>query len=173
MSETMPSITRNGVTKTLSMFKIVKGKRKDTEYLAPKVDFSSPETWAQEVLWCGLQNVANVLQTFYKRAAQDIWLNNINPDGTRNEAKFLKEMEDFTSAGMKLKEIWDKYEEVQATLGMRIKVATVADFTNPEWQTETRTLSEYGLVLKAMADDRSRKNKPEAEEEAEAAVAVA
>lgn len=166
-------LERNGLVKQLSRYQIVKGDRKGTVYFAPKVNFTTQEEWEADVKWFGLETVATTLQTFAKRVFQDIFLGAVGEDGVFNLQQFLKEAADFTSSGMKLKEIKDKMEETQAMVAEKLQKATPADFGNPEWQKDITELNSLILGLKAMAESRSRKKNKDAESEAEPAVEVA
>jgi len=164
------SIVRNDITKELKTYKIVKGVNKDKEYLAP--DVSDPQEWEQNQKWVGLPHVINCVQTFLKRTFQELWFDNIGDDGVHNMAKFLTEAADFTAAGMKLKEIKDKLEELQAQQGQliaKLEPDSTGGFPASA-MAAIKELNESILVLKAMAEARSRKK---AETEAEPAVAVA
>lgn len=178
-------IERNGVTKELVEFEIVKGDRKGLKYLAPKVDISSPESWANEVTWGELKNIANCWQTFLKRVFQDVWFGCFTEDGQQPGytddgkpntlmAKFLEKCKDFSAAGMKLKEIDRLIDETQTILGRRVETASGEDFADADWQHETKELNQYILLLKSMRADRERSRAADktAEEDAAPAVAV-
>lgn len=163
------SIIRNGISKALSVFKIVKGDNKDKEYLAPVI---SVETWSQDAEWIGVPNIVNVLQTYLKRTYQSIYFDNVDENGVFNKDKFLAEAADFTSTGMKLKEINEQLDELQAKQGIIFQQAELgADglFVNPNDVAAMREIAKNIQILRAMKEARSRKK---AEVEPEAAVAV-
>lgn len=174
------TLERNGIVKTLDIYKLVKGKKKGTEYLAPTVDFSTPEAWANEIAWGELKNVANCWQTFLKRVFQDIYFASIDSaTGVANIAKFLEEAKDFSAAGMKLAEIVDKLEEAQAELGRLVDAMEEPENVDAngamtdEFKAKLKDCKTYVTALKAMKEDRSRKRtKPEDEEASEPSVRV-
>ncbi len=169
-------VTRNEVDEVLGTFQIVKGeKRKGKQYLAPVVDFSTPEKWENMVKWTGLSTVAQVLQTFLKKTFQDIWFNAIDETtGLHNMEKFLLEAKDFTTSGMKLAEIYDKMEEAQAEVANMISSMPSGDDATvfAAWKTKINEINDFVLALKAMAEQRSKRGK-QAEDASEPSVAVA
>lgn len=166
-------ISRNGVDKTLSKFKIVKGDRKDKEYLAPSI---TVENWDSDAKWLGVANLVNVAQKWVKAAFQSNWFDSFDAEGNFNLPKFIKESEDFTSTGMKLSEINDQLDEAQAKQALLIMNAeTDAEtgmFKNGADIKAIKEINETIVALRAMREARSRKGK-EAEAPAEPAVAVA
>jgi len=157
------TLNRNEVDMPLKPFKIVKGVNKDKEYLAP--DITDVNNWENNLKWIGLPNVISCVQTFLKRTFQELWFDNVDETtGEFNMSKFLAEAADFTSAGMKLKEINDRLDELQATQGIIIRDK---DLSDPNVIAQIKELNESILVFKAMKEARSRKK---AEVEAEPAV---
>lgn len=176
MSE-QKTVTRNGIALPLRTFKIVKGDNKDKEYLAPNVN--SPEILKDQdqikmVLdWFGIPNVFNELQTRIKKVAQDCWFGNIDKEtGQVNIEVYLNELADFTSSGLKLKEIRDRIDELQAQLG-ELVMKMVPD---AEGKFDTTALAAAQdlqkdiNILKAQAEKRSRKGREEKEDEPAVAV---
>lgn len=159
------SVTRNGVTKELSPFKIIRGENKDVEYPAPQF---TAETWEQDSKWLGVDTLLGIAQTFVKRAAQELWLDNKQDDGTIDIPKFLQELAEFTSASMKLAELKDRYDELVAKQGMLVDA--ISDTPTPEQIKAIKETKTAIQIVKAQMDTKSRKNKPETT--AEAAVAV-
>lgn len=160
------SVVRNGVTKALSNFKIIRGDNKDKEYPAPAI---SAETLDEDIKWLGRDTVVSWLQTLCKRAAQEIWLDNLDPaTGEVNVPKFLAELAEFTSVSLKLADLKDKYDELVAKQGMLVD--QLDDAPSAETLKAIKDLRVAIQVVKAQMDAKSRKNKPEVQ--AEAAVAV-
>lgn len=169
-------INRNNIDITLAKFKIVKGKKEGKEYLAPPV---SVDNWNIFAEWLGVANVVSVFQKWAKATAQSIWFSCFNEDGTFNQALFEKEMANLTETGMKLKEINEQLDEVEAKLGLLLQNAEVDDetglFKDAAVIKEMRELNKTKLALRGQRDARSRKGKAAeaGEEDAEPAVAVA
>lgn len=158
------SSTRNEVSNSLHVFKILKGDNKNTRYLAPQLDAKQPE---QSLKWFGIPAAFDVLNGFLKRVAQESWLENINPEtGVLNLQQFLADIADFTAATMKLKEIDDKLEE---TRELAERLFMTGDLSNPDVAEQLRAYGDQINSYKAMRDKRSRKGK---ESTAEAAVQV-
>jgi hypothetical protein len=167
------SIERNGVSKVLSKFKILKGDNKDTEYLAPKF---TTESWEQDKVWLG-DSLMGIAQKWVKSGFQSLWYDAIGEDGVFNWPKFLKEGAEFDASSMKLKEINELLDEVQAKLGLLIATAEIVEvnglptFVNPEDQQNIKRLNNEQLALRGMKDARSRKS-AKSENDADPAVAV-
>jgi len=164
MSETY-NVIRNAVTKALDKYKIIRGDNKDKEYLAPTI---SAETLDADINWLGRDTVVSVLQTFVKRASQELWLDNVGEDGAVNIPKFLEELKELTSASLKLADLKEKYDELVAKQGMLVEKLT--DEPDPSLLVEIKNLGTAIKVVKAQMEAKSRKNKPEVQ--AEAAVSV-
>ena len=162
----MYQVTRNGVELNLANFKIIRGDNKDKEYPAVPV---SAENIGDVTKWLGTDTVISIVQTFIKRACQELWLDNIGEDGQPNIAKFLEEVKELTSASLKLSDLKEKYDELVAKQGMLVESL---DLENPNIATLTsiKELKTAIQVVKAQMEAKSRKTKPEAV--AEAAVAV-
>ena len=155
------SVTRNGVSKVLSIFKILKGDNKNKRYLAPQLDSASADT---DLKWFGMEHAFGVLNTYLKRVFQETWLENIDPTtGQFNLAKFLTEGADFTSTGMKLKELDDKIDELQAAAALLVMNGDIwKDRATGEKSPDLLKVGELNssiLVYKAMRDKKSRKDK--------------
>jgi len=159
------NVTRNGVTQELTPFKIIRGDNKDKEYPAVAV---TAENLTQVQTWLGADTVISVLQTFVKRACQELWLDNIGEDGVPNEAKFLEEVKELTSASLKLADLKEKYDELVAKQGMLVEKLT--DEPDASLLIEITNLGTAIKVVKAQMEAKSRKTKPEVT--ADAAVAV-
>lgn len=158
------AVERNGVNLEFGSFKILKGKRANTEYPAPVVTADNVSEVAE---WIGVSNLVNELQTLLKRKFQNIYDQAVGEDGVFNMPLFLKYAAEFTSAGLKLKEITDKLDELQAEL---TKLIDGADLTSPATQGKVRELNDQIRAYRQMKEDRQRK--PKEETEAEPAVAV-
>jgi hypothetical protein len=164
MSETY-NVIRNTVVKVLDKYKIIRGENKDKEYLAPTI---SAETLDSDINWLGRDTVVSVLQTFVKRASQELWLDNVDANGVMNIPKFLEELKELTSASLKLADLKEKYDELVAKQGMLVDRLT--DEPEPQLLVEIKNLGTAIKVVKAQMEAKSRKNKPEVT--AEAAVSV-
>lgn len=156
-------VERNGIKKQLSAYKIIRGKRENTVYFAPKLDASSPEAIQADLTWFGWADVVAALQVGAKKAFQDVFFGCFNEAGEFNLAQFIQEATDFTSAGLKMKELKDMIEENQSTLSERVAGAKAEDWGNVEWQQENKRLADLINGLKAKAEARSKK-KDEADE---------
>lgn len=155
------TVKRNGVSKNLSKYKIVKGKKEGKEYLAPTF---SLETWENDVVWLGAATLLNIAQKFAKVSFQDIWFSCIDETtGEFNEAQFAKQAEEFTSSGMKLAEINEQLDEAQAKQGLLIATAeTDAETGMFKHASDIAAIKEINntiIALRAMRDNRSRKTK--------------
>ena len=157
-------VTRNGVEQELTPFKIIRGDNKDKEY--PSVAVSAENLSAVQT-WLGADTVISVLQTFIKRSTQELWLDNI-VDGVPNEAKFLEEVKELTSASLKLADLKEKYDELVAKQGMLVEKLT--DEPDHALLTNIKEIGTAIKVVKAQMEAKSRKNKPDVT--ADAAVAV-
>lgn len=161
----MYQVTRNGITADLVNFKIIRGDNKDKEYPAVSV---SAENISDIERWLGTDTCISILQTFIKRACQELWLDNIGEDGTPNVAKFLEEVKELTSASLKLSDLKEKYDELVAKQGMLVEKLT--DDPDAALLIQIKDLGTAIKVVKAQMEAKSRKTKPEVT--AEAAVAV-
>ena len=164
MSHNAITVERNGTNLAFSQFKILKGKRANTEYPAPVV---SVDNIAEVIEWIGTANLVNELQTLLKRKFQNIYDQAVGEDGVFNLPLFLKYASEFTSAGLKLKEIADKLDVLKAEL---TKLIDGADLTSHSVQGQVRELNDQIRAYRQMKEDRQRKPKEEAEAEASVAV---
>jgi len=158
-------IERNGVNKTLGNYEIVKGDKKGTKYQAPTITIENYET---DVVWFGVSNIVNCVQTWAKRTFQQLHFDNVREDGTFDEAKWLAEAADFTSAGMKLKDINEKIDELST---LQAQLVQTFDPSDTAQVANIRELGQQILVYKAMAEAKSRKKTTEVEEAAAVPVA--
>ena len=183
MSETK-NIVRNDVTVALEPQKILKGKREGVVYLAPAV---TVENLSTIIKWIGDTNLVSELGSLLKRKFQNIHFNAVDEQtGQVNMERFLLDAANFTSTGMRLKEITDKLEELQAALTKIIMgggwqgvpttdgAPVAADGSNltpaGKLQAEMNKLNEQIIAYTQMKEDRQRK--PKEEEETAPAVAV-
>ena len=157
-------VERNDVSLSFGTFKILKGKRADTQYPAPVV---TVENLNEVSKWIGAANLVNELQTLLKRKFQNIADQAVGEDGVFNLALFLKYAADFTSAGLKLKEIADKLDELQAEL---TKIIDTGDLSDHNIQVQLRELKDQILAYRQMKEDRQRKPKEESVDEPAVAV---
>lgn len=167
-------INRNNVDKELVEHEILKGeKRKGKKYLAP---VTSVATWDNDSKWIGVSDLVNVTNRWLKQSFQNLWFGCIDEaTGQINMPQFLKEGSEFTSSGMKLSEINDQLDEVEAKQKLVIMNAPTNEdgmFSNPADVHVIQDLNKQAIALRAMRDARSRKGK-DAEDNAEPAVATA
>ena len=162
------SVTRNDITLNYGLQKILKGDNKGKEYPCPNV---STTEWEQLASWLGLAQVKTIVGNWIKQVHQKLYWDCIDEStGEFNLDKFLAKAKDLTAAGLKLKEIEDKIDELQEQLAMRIHSATPADFANPVWQAETNKLNDESRGYRAMWEDRKRAPKKEIDVVASVAV---
>ena len=155
-------VPRNEVFLPFKHHKILKGKRADTYYPAPEVTAANKSLVEK---WLGESNVLNILQTYVKRACQNISADSVNTEtGLFDETLFIKYAQDLTSTGMKLKEINDKLEELQALQVKLIDGGLWA--TDDKVKNEMLDLNKQILAYRQMREDKQRKPKVEDEEEA-------
>ena len=159
------TVTRNNITLALRNFKIIRGDNKDKEYPSIEVTESNLQHVTQ---WLGGSVVASIIQTFVKRASQELWLDNVTEDGQVNVAKFLHELGELTSASMKLADLKDRYDELVAKQGLLVE--QLDNEPTIEVLTQIKELGTAIKVVKAQMDAKSRKNKPEVAAEASVAV---
>ena len=154
-------IDRNGVSLPMTAFKILKGKRANSFYPAPKIEVGNLQA---TIDWIGEANIVNELQTLLKRKFQNITVESTPEDtGVFDEALFAKYAADFTSAGMKLKEINDKLDELQAQL---TRLIDAGDFATSEVKMKELTdLNSQVRAYRQMKEDKQRKPKTEEDEE--------
>ena len=145
-------------------FSILKGKREGTVYKAPEVTL---ENLDKVLAWIGRGNLLNEISTILKRKSQNIWFNAIGSDGVIDLTRFVTDMENFSTSGMKIKEIDDKLTELSAQLtkivraGVLFQTGTEADAAKAE---ATRLADEIRAYT-AMREDRSRTPKVEEADE--------
>jgi Xaa-Pro aminopeptidase len=126
----LPSITRNGVSFTLS--EQVFGKKapnKGKTFFAPE---ATPANWDSFVVWAGLDNIINPINRVLRRTFADIFLDEANWDdmqvvkdgenkgeivgGTINMERYLADCADFTAGVAKLSDLQDQIDELQDQL---------------------------------------------------------
>lgn len=156
-------VERNGVNKGYKLFKILKGKnRKGAEYPCP--DVVNETEFEETVTWLSKKLVLGIVQAWLKGVHQKIrWDCTDEKTGVFDFSKFMRKCASFDVAGLTLKAISDKIDELQAEQGVRIAKATPADFANPEWQTETVRLNTEITNYMAEWDEKKGANKEEEE----------
>ena len=163
-------VNRNELDNTLGWFKILKGKRAGVEYPAPVIE-ASEQSILNFVKWAGPSNVSNMLQTLVKRMFQSILTECVNKEtGEINWDLFIEQAKNFTTAGLKLAEINDKLDELQAQFTKLVDES--GDDFSPETQAKLRELNSQVKAYKQMKLDRSRKPKEDEDEAAEPSVPV-
>lgn len=158
------SITRNDVALKLSPYKIVKGDNKGKKYLAPTVTADNLDTI---ISWFGKENVAGVLQKNGKANFQSLWFDAFDEKtGEFLQAKFVKEAENFTQAGLKKAEIEQQLDEAQGKQVdlMAAELDEHGQFS-PEVTKKMLALRDTIAALRAMLDEKSRKGKADKNEE--------
>jgi hypothetical protein len=112
--ETPYNISRNGVSKALSLFVGKRDTWKDKPYQAPQV---TDETFDTDIVWVGKANVKNFLNTILRRISQD-YLEDATDEktGIFNEDQFITYMQDFAAAGLKLAELKELYYDEVAKM---------------------------------------------------------
>lgn len=154
------------VAMPFKFFRILKGKRADTFYPAPEV---TTENLAQIEKWIGIPNLINQIQTNLKRIMQVIASQSINSEtGMFDEALFTKYATDFTTTGMKLKDINLKLDELQAQLSRMID--TGLWLTDEKAKKELTVLNEQVRAYRQMRDDKQRKPVADEDEEEQPSV---
>ena len=150
-------VPRNGITQEYKLYKFLKGDSKGAEYPCP--DVSEETKFEETIQWFGKKVVLNVLQNFAKAVHQKIRRDCTDAaTGLFDLAKAVRKYASFDVAGLTLKAISDKIDELQAENGKRILSATAVDFSNVEWQNETRRLTEEITNLMAEWDEKKRSN---------------
>jgi len=159
-------ISRNGVDLPLSKFKILKGDKKDSEYPAPKVEMDNLELFFK---WYGIANVQNVMQNYAKRQFQIMVADSTDAEtGVFNRELFIKYATDLSVAGLKIREINDKLDELQAQVA---QIIDSDDLDDPTVKAHLKELNGQVRAYRQMREDKSRKPKAEAEPEPSVAVA--
>ncbi len=108
---------RNGVTLTSADKEIVpfmrlKGKKANTFY--PSIDITLANL-PKVLEWLGANNHLNILRKYVKAAGQSIAAQCINAEGFFDAALYAKYLAQLTSTGLKISEIQDLIDELQAT----------------------------------------------------------
>jgi len=141
LNGTTVTVERNGIAKEYKLWKFLKGDSRGAEYPCP--DVTEETKFDETITWFSKKLALNVLQNFAKAVHQKLRRDCVNTEtGEFDLAKFVRKAANFDVAGLTLKLISDKIDELQAENGARIMKATPADFANPEWQAETRRLTE-------------------------------
>jgi hypothetical protein len=152
------AVERNSIKLPFVNWKILKGERANGFYPAPKV---TVENLNEVCNWIGESILVNELQTILKRRFQNIFVDALNGDGQLDEALFMKYAVDYSVSGMKLKEINDKLDELQAQLTKLIDAGEW--MTNDVVKQELSGLNDQIRAYRQMREDRQRKPKQEEE----------
>lgn len=154
-------VERNGIVKMLTPMRIVKGDREGQPYLAPQ--FDDTNDLVKEITWWGKGLIKSIVDSFAKKEAQNIWFDesNIDESGQFLLGKVLSEMKDLTGTSMKLSEIADRLEEVQAIMSQLFRSNKWRDTSDPEGckacQDKMKEYDDYYLSLRAMQAKRQKK----------------
>lgn len=157
-------INRNDVGLNLEFFRILKGENENKFYPAPRV---TPENLQTFLSWLGTTTLISELQTVVKRKFQNIAKSATGEDGVFNVELFVKYATEFTSAGMRIKEINDKLEELDAEL-MKIIDAGAWEGTDEAAVAARHRINELKdekNAYKQMKEDKQRKPKADEAEE--------
>lgn len=166
-------LTRNELVKDLTPMRIVKGTREGQPYLAPQ--WNPKNDVLAEIAWWGLAYIESVVNRDAKKGAQDIWFDEsqIDEAGQFLIDKVIQEMAEFDKGGLKLSEIQDRLEEVQAIMSQILRSGKLFDDSDPVSRDEARKkmkeYDNYYLSLKAQKEKRSKKK---TETAAEPSIAV-
>jgi len=164
------SVTRNDVTLSdeIIPFKRLKGDKANTFY--PAIDLTL-ENKEKVFEWLGDGNLINIVRKALKATAQSIAGDSIDADGRFDEALFAKYLTDFSSAGLKLKEINDLIDELQAlAIQMIEKGHAVIDgvkqeaIVNGKFSPALMKLNDDIRAYRQMREDKQRTPKKEEEE---------
>jgi len=146
-------IDRNGVMQEYKLFKFLKGGAQGAEYPCP--DVSEETKFEETVRWFGPKVVLNVLQNFAKAVHQKIRRDCTDEvNGIFDLEKALRKYASFDVAGMTLKAMSDKIDELQAENGKRIMSASEADYADENWRAETKRITKEILDLSAEYDEK-------------------
>lgn len=158
------TIIRNDQAVTTTSYKILKGKRANTEYPAPAV---TADNLSEILNWIGKSTLLTEVQTLLKRKFQQIYFSCVGEDGVFNEELFLKYATDFTSAGMKLSEINNMLDELTEQFTTLMDSMESVEDTDKllELKKEMKSISDQIKTYKQMREDRSRKPKEDEAEE--------
>lgn len=156
------AIKRNEIELPLARFKIVKGARKTKEYLAPSITMEN----LQKVLeWYGVKEVIKVLQKDAKANFQSIFFDALDEKGFWSEERFIREATTFTQAGQKKADLERELDEAQGRQLdlMQDGLDPATGTFKPDVAKKMIEVSEEIRALRALLDEKSRKNKPEEE----------
>lgn len=150
------TVVRNGQTETLQVFVGKKGKWTNTAYAAVQVeadlnneDVSKDTRLLGGLTFIGKYNLINMINTWLKRAGQDIYLDSIGAEGTPDEGKFILDAfkagwQNLAAAAMKLSELEDAIEAANA------KFQTKAMTYMPELMNSATTTERKAEIKKDM-----------------------
>lgn len=154
---------RNGITlstetKEIIPFMRLKGKKANTFY--PAIDLNL-ENKDKIFAWIGDSNLINIVRKALKAAGQSIASNSVNAEGIFDNTLYAKYLTQFTSTGLKLSEINDLIDELQAELTQLIDKGEWA--TNDIIKAEVMRLNSDIRSYRQMRDDKQRDTKDEDE----------
>jgi hypothetical protein len=162
-------VTRNEVTEPLVPHTLLKGENAGNQYLG--FNFKVEQFDDVVKFWGGKEAVINELNGIGKKKAQDVWKGCKGKPGTENEGvfnldQFLVEIQSFDTAGLPLREINAKLDELNATL---MKEVTNPENFKPEnlvaFQAKMAEMNESVNAYKAMAAKRSSRGRKDEDAE--------
>ncbi len=155
-------VDRNGVKKEYKLFKFLKGDSKGAEYPCP--DVSDEGTFDETVQFLGKKVALGVFQNFLKAVHQKIRRDCTDEkSGIFDVQKAIRKYASFDVAGLTLKAISDKIDELQAINGKRVMEATAAQYQDEAWQNETKRITKEILDLMAEYDEKKSSGTKEEE----------
>ena len=154
------TVSRNEASIPFTNFRILKGKRADTFY--PAIDVTKIDRALLEK-WVGESNWINMVQTSLKKVFQLIAANCTNEAGVFDENLFSKYAADFTTTGMRLKEIRDKIDELTAELTKIINGGLWA--TDDQVKNQMLAMNKELMTYRQMEE--YKKRTPKTEEDAD------
>ena len=112
------TVERNGINKTLSVFKWQRGPKDGNPYQAPQIETdgtdslpSEDATFLANITFLGKQNVTNFQNVILKRIGQDYMEDSVGEDGIFNLDRFTNYWKDLRSSAMKLSELNESYQQ--------------------------------------------------------------
>ena len=164
------TIPRNGVDVDYGFEKILKNKNKGTEYPCPNIKVLP---WDKVQTWLGIDYIKDVIYSEMKAIHQKfLWDCTDEKTGEFNLAQFVQLCKDLTNAGLKIKVLERKIDELGEALSQRIAdaIKNGTDFSNEEWKAETNRLNEEARGYRALLESKRREPKAGVEVDTEASI---
>lgn len=177
--ETLPSVTRNGITKTLTkaVFSQKNEKLKGMPFFYPTLEEPKVETLSlsdgttvqairniSDILWFGVDQVSGMVdkvakQVFSAMATSNMELN----EGVLNLEEFLVEAEEFTAARESLTNLRDELDDLQAlqqTYSMDENFGAEESITEQGTGEQKMVKTARAIELEKLMKDNSNKIRP-------------